>query len=158
MKRVALGVLVLVCLIPTHVGEAQYTPAIGCRGVPNEMCIKGISVLQKALREWRETSVAMAMVDKWEIVDFPSLVEATTIRSARTDGNYESQSNFAAFFSDRENGVTPKYPNHVLVTTGVKGVVDPDAGTYDRERMAFIAGFIEGANQGHAMEMVQRLK
>lgn len=149
-------IMVFIYFGPAGLSKGQLVPPIGCRGLSGDRCSRAIGILQKALEEHEEwLTDNIRMVEKWEIADAASLAGMTKIRSARTDGNYGSKVGFAAFFVDQNRGLTFFYPNYVLVSTEV---VDPEAGKLDSAKMAYIAGFLEGANQGHAMQVVYDLR
>jgi hypothetical protein len=150
---VSLSVLAILLCFGSQKSKAQITPDIACRGLSEDRCLKAIGLLKKALEELKKNYRMIRDVETWEIADPQSLVEYFRLHSERVDGNYGNPTiTFAAFFADQRQGVTPYFPNYVIVSTEI---IDPDEMKVDSNRMAFVAGFIEGANAGQNMGTVR---
>jgi hypothetical protein len=121
--------------------KTQYLLPVGCIGLSAAACNEATNLLRDRVRQFPETYDKWP--EKWEIATQSELERITGLYPTR-EGHWLSKARFVLFLENGSN-LHSCAPKHVIVT--------PDA-IKSAEDMAYIRGYIDGACEGTAQQML----
>ena len=146
LRTIAGGLLTSLVLASLCEPKGQYLLPVACVGLSDGACAEATNLLREHIRQFPE--IYKIFPDKWEVATDSELARIRSLYPTR-EGYWMSHATFVLFLEPGYGTLHTCAPRQIILT---------DEAAKSRENLAYIAGYVDGACEGTAQDMLHHAR